>query len=94
MNQAVLGLTETTTKFKNQHQLPGRISIPGLLNMQGQVLLIRVCYGGYGFVTVITALIYGPSEPLRPRDYTLWHSLSRLGVDTQCRSKLQRLQLH
>ena len=37
INQAVLGFTETTTKFKQQQQLPGHISIPDMLNMQGQV---------------------------------------------------------
>ena len=37
VNQAVLGFTETTTQFKKQQQLPGRISIPDMLNMQGQV---------------------------------------------------------
>jgi len=37
INQAVLGFTETTTKFKQQLQLPGHISIPDMLNMQGQV---------------------------------------------------------
>ncbi len=37
INQAVLGFTETTNKFKKQQQLPGHISIPDILNMQGQV---------------------------------------------------------
>ena len=37
INQAVLGFTETTTQFKKQQQLPGSISIPDVLNMQGQV---------------------------------------------------------
>ena len=37
INQAVLGFTETTTKFKQQQQLPKHISIPDVLSMQGQV---------------------------------------------------------
>lgn len=37
INQAVLGFTEATTNFKKQQQLPGHISIPDILNMQGQV---------------------------------------------------------
>ncbi len=37
INQAVLGFTETTTHFKKQQQLPQHISIPDILNMQGQV---------------------------------------------------------
>ena len=37
INQAVLGFTQTTTRFKKQQQLPRHISIPDILNMQGQV---------------------------------------------------------
>jgi len=37
INQAVLGFTQTTTQFKKQHQLPRHVSIPDILNMQGQV---------------------------------------------------------
>ena len=37
INQAVLGFTETTTNFKKQQQLPRHVSIPDILNMQGQV---------------------------------------------------------
>ncbi|DBA86014.1 TPA: hypothetical protein ACH3X1_005544 [Trebouxia sp. C0004] len=37
VNQAVLGFTETINQFKKQLQLPGRISVPDLLDMQGQV---------------------------------------------------------
>ena len=37
INQAVLGFTQTTTDFKKQQQLPRHISIPDILNMQGQV---------------------------------------------------------
>ena len=37
INQAVLGITQTTTSFKKQQQLPRHISIPDILNMQGQV---------------------------------------------------------
>ena len=37
INQAVLGFTETTSQFKKQLHLTGRISVPDLLNMQGQV---------------------------------------------------------
>ena len=37
INQAVLGFTQTTTSFKKQQQLPQHISIPDILNMQGQV---------------------------------------------------------
>jgi len=37
INQAVLGFTETTAKFTKQQQLPWHISIPDILNMQGQV---------------------------------------------------------
>ena len=37
INQAVLGFTQTTTSFKKQQQLPRHISIPDILNMQGQV---------------------------------------------------------
>ncbi len=37
INQAVLGFKQTTTSFKKQQQLPRHVSIPDLLNMQGQV---------------------------------------------------------
>ena len=37
INQAVLGFTETTAQFKRQQQLPRHISIPDMLDMQGQV---------------------------------------------------------
>ena len=37
INQAVLGFTQTTTGFKKQQQLPRHISIPNILNIQGQV---------------------------------------------------------
>ena len=37
INQAVLGFTQTITSFKKQQQLPRHISIPDILNMQGQV---------------------------------------------------------
>ena len=37
INQAVLGFTQTTTSFIKQQQLPRHISIPDVLNMQGQV---------------------------------------------------------
>ena len=37
INQAVLGFTVTTAQFKKQHQLPDCVSIPDVLNMQGQV---------------------------------------------------------
>ena len=37
INQVVLGFTQTTTIFKKQQQLPRHISIPDILNMQGQV---------------------------------------------------------
>ena len=37
INQAVLGFTQTTANFKKQQQLPRHISIPDILNMQGQV---------------------------------------------------------
>ena len=36
INQAVLGFTQTTANFKKQ-QLPKYVSIPDILNMQGQV---------------------------------------------------------
>ena len=37
INQAVLGFTQTITSFKKQQQLQLHISIPDILNMQGQV---------------------------------------------------------
>ena len=37
VNQSVLGFTQTTTSFKKRQQLPRHISIPDILNMQGQV---------------------------------------------------------
>ena len=37
INQAVLGFTQTTANFKKQQQLPRHVSIPDILNMQGQV---------------------------------------------------------
>jgi len=47
----VLGFTETTNQFKKQRQLPGRISIPDMLNMQGQVAR---CYAKTCFQKFIT----------------------------------------
>ena len=37
INQAVLGFSQTTTNFKKQQQLPRHVTIPDILNMQGQV---------------------------------------------------------
>ena len=37
VNQSVLGFTQTTASFRKQQQLPRHISIPDILNMQGQV---------------------------------------------------------
>lgn len=46
INQPVLGFTQTTTSFKRQHQLPRHISIPDILNMQGQVArcYVETCF--------------------------------------------------
>ena len=49
INQAVLGFTQTTTNFKKQQQLPRHISIPDILNMQGQVAR---CYARHAFKNV------------------------------------------
>ena len=46
INQAVLGFTQTTTNFKKQQQLPRHVSIPDILNMQGQVAR---CYAETSF---------------------------------------------
>ena len=51
INQAVLGFQETTKQFKKQQQLPGHISIPDMLNMQGQVAR---CYAETCFQKFIT----------------------------------------
>lgn len=51
INQAMLGFTETTDQFKKQQQLPGRISIPDILNMQGQVAR---CYAKTCFQKFVT----------------------------------------
>jgi len=51
VNQAVLGLTQTTTQFKQQQQLPRHISIPDMLNMQGQVAR---CYAETCFHKFVT----------------------------------------
>jgi len=51
INQAVLGFTKTTNQFKKQLQLPGRISVPDLLNMQGQVAR---CYAETCFHKFVT----------------------------------------
>ena len=51
INQAVLGFTETTNQFKKKQQLPGRITIPDILNMQGQVAR---CYAETCFQKFVT----------------------------------------
>ena len=51
INQAVLGFTETTSQFKKQLKLPGRVSVPDLLNMQGQVAR---CYAETCFHKYVT----------------------------------------
>ena len=51
INQAVLGLQETTKQYKKQQQVPPHISIPDLLNMQGQVAR---CYAETCFQKFIT----------------------------------------
>ena len=51
INQAVLGFTGTTSQFKKQQQLPDRIRIPDLLNMQGQVAR---CYAETCFQKFLT----------------------------------------
>ena len=51
INQAVLGFQETTKQFKKQQQLPGHVSIPDMLNMQGQVAR---CYAETCFQKFVT----------------------------------------
>ncbi|DBA82354.1 TPA: hypothetical protein ACH3X2_000611 [Trebouxia sp. C0005] len=51
INQAVLGFQETTRQFKKQQQLPGHVSIPDMLNMQGQVAR---CYAETCFQKFVT----------------------------------------
>lgn len=51
INQAVLGFSETTSQFKKQLKLPGRVSVPDLLNMQGQVAR---CYAETCFHKYVT----------------------------------------
>lgn len=51
INQAVLGFQETTKQFKKQQQLPGHVSIPDMLNMQGQVAR---CYAETCFHKFVT----------------------------------------
>ncbi|DBA94616.1 TPA: hypothetical protein ACH3X1_002196 [Trebouxia sp. C0004] len=51
INQAVLGFTETTSQFKKQLKLSGRVSVPDLLNMQGQVAR---CYAETCFHKFVT----------------------------------------
>ena len=48
INQAVLGFTQTAS-FKKQQQLPRYISIPDILNMQGQLArcYARTCFGKF-----------------------------------------------
>ena len=52
VNQAVLGFTQTTANFKKQQQLPKHVSIPDILNMQGQVAR---CYAETCFHNVLLA---------------------------------------
>ena len=49
INQAVLGFTETTTRFKQQQQLPRYMSVPDILNMQGQAArcYTEICFQKY-----------------------------------------------
>lgn len=51
INQAVLGFQETTKQFKQRQQVPAQISIPDLLDMQGQVAR---CYAETCFQKFIT----------------------------------------
>ena len=51
INQAVLGFQETTKQFKKQQRLPGHVSIPDMLNMQGQVAR---CYAETCFQKFVT----------------------------------------
>ena len=51
INQAVVGFTETTAQFKRQQQLPKHISVPDILNMQGQVAR---CYAETCFHKFVT----------------------------------------
>ena len=61
INQAVLGFTQTTTSFKKQQQLPRHISIPDILNMQGQVAR---CYAETCFQKFVSDNLQRP----RPSD--------------------------
>ena len=62
INQAVLGFQETTKQFKKQQQLPGHVSIPDMLNMQGQVTrcYAETCF--HKFVTDNLQRLRGLSE--------------------------------
>ena len=70
INQAVLGFTETTTQFKKQRQLPQHISIPDILNMQGQVAR---CYAEtclQKFVNDNLQRLRGVAEPDLIKEFT------------------------
>ncbi|DBA84382.1 TPA: hypothetical protein ACH3X2_006213 [Trebouxia sp. C0005] len=51
INQAVQGFTETTSQFKKRLQLKGRVTVPDMLNMQGQVAR---CYAETCFHKFVT----------------------------------------
>ena len=64
INQAVLGFQETTRQFKKQQQLPGHISIPDMLNMQGQVArcYAETCF--HKFIADNLQRLRGLTEPV------------------------------
>jgi len=70
INQAVLGFTETTTHFKQQQQLPRHISIPDMLNMQGQVArcYAETCF--HKFVTDNLQRLRGLSQQDMIKEFT------------------------
>ena len=64
VNQSVLGFTQTTTSFKKQQQLPRHISIPDILNMQGQVAR---CYAETCFQKFVSDNLQRPEGLARSR---------------------------
>ena len=90
VNQAVLGFQETTKQFKKQQQLPGHVSIPDILNMQGQVArcYAETCFQKFG--TDNLQRLRGLSQPDLIKEFTDLKLSLRQGFVSTGMGDLQR----
>lgn len=69
INQAVLGYIEKTATYKRKHHLPQSVSIPDILNLQGQIAR------GYAEISFKEMIREDMERLRRMREFELFHEL-------------------